>query len=178
MSPTLIKALLILFIVYGFESIALAVATTFSRKLRPLAIKSLVRGAFALVVFLPALSLFNRGFFRDDFSFLALFLGHAVVSVGIEMIFARSIRAVISPENAKLPVRPMSKRQFLLIATLGVVWFLAPPVIVFKIFAPEVMAIYVWLFLVGCALFGFILVAWHRRQMIKASDPASAPSPE
>jgi hypothetical protein len=165
MSPGFIKGLLVSIIVFGFETLLLAVYFLFRRDSRTMSVKYFVRGGVTVAVFSVAFVLFTQGFFLDDFSLLLLFMGYTVVSMTIEGIFARSFKKLISPEpitREKWQEGRSPKRQFVLIMTLAFAWILVTPAIVFTIVAPEVLPVYWWpILIVAVSLVGFVFALWY-----------------
>lgn len=180
MSPGFIKGLLVSIIVFGFETLLLAVYFLFRRGSRAAGTKYLARGGVTVAVFSLAFLLFKKGFLLDDFSLVLLFFGYVIVSMAIERAFARNFKTIVSPgpvtrenwQNKKTP-----KRQFVLIMTLACGWILVTPAIVFTIVAPEVLPVYWWpILIVALSLVGFVFALQHWNSNEKRFGSETTPS--
>jgi hypothetical protein len=181
MSPGFVKGLLVSIIVFGFETLLLAVYFLFRRDSRTVAAKYFVRGGVTVAVFSVAFLLFKQGFFLDDFSLFLLFVGYAGVSMAIEGLFARNLKTLVSPkpltrEHWQKTRTP--KRQFVFIMSLAFGWILVTPAIVFTIVAPEVLPVYWWpILIVALSLVGFVFALryWNSNEKRFGSETQSSP---
>jgi hypothetical protein len=175
MSPGFVKGLLLTSVVFGLEGVVLGgVGFIFGRDTRR-AVGLLVRSGITVIVFSCAFLLFRRGYFRDDFSLLFLFMGCMGLSIVVAKNLARTLgreRAIDQIPNDERQHKHITKRQFVLLVTLGFAWALVTPAIVFTIVAPEVLAVYWWLVLiVTAALLGFVVASrfWWARERAATS---------
>jgi hypothetical protein len=171
MSPGFVKGLLLTSVVFGLEGVVLGVVGfIFGRDTRR-AVGLLVRSGITVIVFSCAFLLFRRGYFLDDFSLLLLFMGCMGLSIAIAKTFARTSgreRPIDQIPSEGRQHKHVTKRQFVVLVTLGFAWALVTPAIVFTIVAPEVLAVYWWpVLIVTAALIGFVVASrfwWAEEQ--------------
>jgi hypothetical protein len=164
MSPGLIKGLLVSMIVFGLETLLLAVYYLFRRDSRATAVKYLVRAGMSLAVFSIAFLVFRPDFIVGDFSLSLVFMVYAVLTGVAEMILARNAKILISGPITREEWKKLktTKRRFLLMVTLAGSWFLVTPAIVFTIVAPEVLPVYWWpILIVSLSVVGFVCGLWY-----------------
>lgn len=176
MSPGLIRGILVTGIVFGCESLLWAVYywVRYRRTSRDSSArdsmtrpgKHLARGGLLIVLFAPSYYLFMVGLF-NEFMLILVMLGFSISGMLLEILYYRGPSRFFS----KQPMTPeiwrakrITKRQAVLVATLGMSLVSLETAIVFTIVSPEVLALHWWFVLVLIASligFGFALWQWN-----------------
>ena len=181
MSSGFNRAFIVLWIVFGVESLLWGIFFLFRRNGRVRAIQSFLRGAFYIVYFSVAYYLFKRGFFQDqDISTVALLLGFSGTSLILEFVLAGGAnRPPPKPMTAAIwQQQKGNKFKFMLVTTLGVGIVALTTAIVFRIVSPEVLGLRWWVlitiatFLAG-SLIGIFYWNSNERKYGKQSSPAT-----
>lgn len=174
MSPGLIKGILVTGIVFGCESLLWAgyYWIRYRRSSRESVTRHsmiwpgrhLARGGLLILLFVPAYYLFTLGLF-NEFMLIALMLGYSMGGMLLEILFQGGPSKFFSKQPLTAETwqqRKLTKRQFVLVATLGVSFVSLETAIVFTIVSPEVLALHWWFVLVlAVSLLGFGYAVWQ-----------------
>ena len=164
MSQGFIKGLLVSMIVFGLETLLLAVYLLLRRDNRLAGAKYLVRGGVTVALFTIVFLLLKPQFVLDDISLFLIFSGYTVLSVATEMVLARNFKILIAEPVTResWQQRKTTKRQFVFIFTVAFSWILVTPAIVFTIVAPEVLPVYWWpILIISLGVVGFVCGLWY-----------------
>jgi len=174
MSPGLIKGIIVTGIVFGCESLLWAgyywLRYRRSRGVRHSSTspgKHLARAALLILLFAPSYYLFTLELF-NEFMMVVVMLGFSTGGMLLEILFRGGGPSKFfsqQPMTAEIwQQRNLTKRQGVLVGTLGVSLVTVETAIVFIIVSPEVLAVYWWIVLVLMASlmgFGFALWQWN-----------------
>lgn len=176
MSPGLIKGILVTGIVFGCESLLWAGyywirsrrssrdSSTRHSMIRPG--RHLARGGLLILLFAPAYYLFRVGVF-NEFMLIVVMLGFSMGGMLLEILFQGGPSKFFSKQPMTAEIwqqRKLTKRQAVLVGTLGVTLVALETAIVFTIVSPEVLALHWWFVLVltvSLMGFGFALWQWN-----------------